>query len=120
MNPKNGYMPASGFRPDSEGERSKGWVRRLIRAVGIVLTFVGSACPGAETWPAVTPPEGATALVRDSAANFWALVPGGNGERELRVLPAQAPGKWIAATIPGLPAKAWRVIAPPLQRQVNG
>lgn len=53
------------------------------------------------------PPVGSLPAVRDTCANFWTLAPAGNGQRKLLVLPAQAPGKWIAPDIKGAEPGPW-------------
>ena len=73
----------------------------------LCAAFVGAATP-ADDAPPLPPPSGATSVVRDTCANFWALGPARDGLRELLVLPAQASTMWTVAKIPGLAAGGWR------------
>jgi len=50
---------------------------------------------------------GPTAVVRDLCANEWRLETEGEGKRRLMVRPAQAPGSWVMAEVPGLTADRW-------------
>ena len=68
--------------------------------------------------PPLAPPPGATAIVRDTAANFWALAPTGDGRRELIVLPAQAPAAWTPARVPNLGPDAWLTVTAQPDRTV--
>lgn len=69
--------------------------------------------------PPLAPPPGATGVVRDACANFWALGPAAaDGLRPVLVLPAQAPTAWSVPVIPGLADGDWATITPQLDRGV--
>ncbi len=85
------------------------WVKRTCLA-GLTLALALAVTPAvrADDVPPLAPPTGATSVVRDTSANYWALVPASGGQRELVVLPAQTPTTWLNPKIPGLGAGAWR------------
>ncbi|MFN0123679.1 MAG: hypothetical protein ACKV2V_24525, partial [Blastocatellia bacterium] len=63
--------------------------------------------------PAIPPPAGSTAPLRDTCANFWTLAPAETNKRKLMVLPAQEPGAqepaaWIAPDIKGIATDNWQ------------
>ncbi len=50
---------------------------------------------------------GSVEVVRDLCANEWRLEVVGEGKSRLMVRPAQAPGEWVAANVPGLIVDRW-------------
>lgn len=106
-------------RRDRAGAWTLPLLQRIRVGLAVVLGYFANLCSGAEPIPAIAPPVGSTALVRDGAANFWGLAPAkAGGERELLVLPAQSPSQWIKATISGLPTRAWSGIVPQKDRSI--
>ena len=85
---------------------------------GLLPLLLALVLRAAET-PSLPPPAGALSVVRDSAANFWALVPIDGSRRELMLLPAQDPTAWMPARITGIEAGAWDTLAPQPERTVH-
>jgi len=50
-------------------------------------------------------------VVRDVCANEWRLEPVGEGQMQLMVRPAQSPGAWVVAAVPGLRPDRWSAVA---------
>jgi N-acetylneuraminic acid mutarotase len=88
-------------------------VLALLAAVSF-FTPVLSAADG----PSLAPPAGAISVVRDTAANYWALGPATNGRRELLMLPANAANAWVPARIPNLDPADWSSVIPQSDRTV--
>lgn len=90
------------------------FVLRLFAAINVICV---APLPAAET-PSLPPPAGAISLVRDTAANYWALAPASDGHRELIVLPAQSPTAWGPARVPNAERGAWTSVIPQSDRGV--
>lgn len=82
--------------------------------LGIALLAVhgqGTELPNFNLVPPLKPPAGASSVIRDVCANYWALAPAGNQQKQLLVLPAQAPTAWVVPKLNGLALDAWQVIS---------
>jgi hypothetical protein len=61
--------------------------------------------------PPLKPPAGSASTIRDVCANYWTLAPAGKQQRQLMVLPAQAPTAWIAPNIKGIAPDNWQLVS---------
>lgn len=112
------------IRQTGSSNTRRGPLRRvpvLIQLVVLGLSMLGRslvALPAAEL-PFTPLPAGASGLIRDSSANFWAVgAPAVDGCRPLLVLPAQAPSAWTEPHLAGLPRAAWQAISPQRDRGI--
>lgn len=71
----------------------------------------GTELPNFRLKPPTKPPAGSSSVIRDVCANYWALAPASNQQRQLLVLPAQSPTAWIAPNISGIGPDNWQTIS---------
>lgn len=71
----------------------------------------GNELPNFKLAPPTKPPAGSSSVIRDVCANYWALAPTSNQQKQLLVLPAQAPTAWVAPNLNGIAPDAWQTVS---------
>lgn len=80
----------------------------LLWCLALTPAYAQSELPNFKLAPPLAPPARSISTVRDACANWWTLAPADNNQRQLLVLPAQAPTAWIVPNINGVANDDWQ------------